>query len=156
MYAPTGLQTAEPVKVRPYTRLICLFLVCIAPLLGCNSTPTSSSERLNAQNAVEAWLELLDGEDYEATWQATAGVLKRQVTLEQWRDRVSAVRSALGEVQSRRPISASYSNNLTDTPAGDYIIFQFQTQFEEQTNAVETVTVVLDNHTWRAVGYFVR
>ncbi len=112
--------------------------------------------RIDAQSTVIEWLILLDREDYQATYDTTAAFFKERVSLNQWQAQVSQARSALGETLSRQPINANYTNKLTDAPMGDYVIFQFQTEFAGQSHAVETVTVALDNGAWSTVGYFVR
>ncbi len=133
-----------------------LVLYCLVNAQGCTTTSVAAADKIDAQSAVIEWLILLDKKDYQATYSTTASFFKEQVTLNQWQEQVSRARAALGEAMSRQPITATYSNKLTDTSIGDYIIFQFQTEFRGQSRAVETVTMALDNGTWRAVGYFVR
>ena len=133
-----------------------LFLYCLISVQGCSTTTVAAKHRMDAQSTVIEWLILLDREDYEATYDTTAAFFKARVTLTQWQAQVSQARSALGDTLARQPINATYTNKLTDAPTGDYVIFQFQTEFAGQSRAVETVTVALDNNTWRTVGYFVR
>jgi|GEM_PF-1992554 len=134
-----------------------LLLCCLISVQGCSTTSVAAKHRIDAQSTVIDWLNLLDREDYQATYDTTAAFFKTGVTLTQWQEKVSKARSALGAKLSRQPKDASYTNNLTDAPMGDYVIFQFQTKFSDQSRAAkETVTVTLEDGTWRIVGYFVR
>ena len=48
------------------------------------------------------------------------------------------------------------STTLPGAPDGEYVVFQFDTAFQNKAMAVETVTFVRDaDGLWRAVGYFV-
>ncbi|XOV83269.1 MAG: DUF4019 domain-containing protein [bacterium] len=148
---------AFPLSCNAAAQFLRVLLLCsLIYAQGCATNAVAEQDPLDAQNAVVAWLQLLDSKDYDATYRATASFFKQRVTAEQWQAQVSQVRSALGETLSRQAINASYSNKLSDTKVGDYIIFEFQTEFAGQSRAVETVTVALDGRIWRTVGYFVR
>ena len=46
---------------------------------------------------------------------------------------------------------------LPGAPDGEYVVFQFDTQFERKRAAVETVTPMCDpDGSWRVSGYFIR
>ena len=46
---------------------------------------------------------------------------------------------------------------LPGAPDGEYVVFQFDTQFERKRAAVETVTPMRDpDGSWRVSGYFIR
>jgi hypothetical protein len=46
---------------------------------------------------------------------------------------------------------------LPGAPDGEYVVFQFDTQFEHKRAAVETVTPMRDpDGSWRVSGYFIR
>lgn len=156
MHRIAHLASTSPFQSGAHVVVITFFLCCVVSVQGCTTTSAAEVDKIDAQSAVITWLNLLDRKDYQTTYNSTASFFKDRVTLNQWQEQVSQARSALGQALSRRPVTASYTNKLTDTPTGDYVIFQFQTEFTGQSRAVETVTLALDKGTWRTVGYFVR
>ena len=85
-----------------------------------------------------------------------ASLFKRQVTQKQWKEAASGVRKPLGLVKSRELIHEAYTTSLPGAPDGEYVVFQFQTEFENKEKAIETVTPMLDDGEWRVSGYFVK
>lgn len=153
--------TADPTVLSPFQQAvqiagILIFLCGLASTQGCSTTSVTTEQTIDAQSTVIEWLRLLDQKNYQATYVSTAAFFKERLSPAQWQAQISQARSALGETLSRQTINANYTNKLTDAPTGDYVIFQFQTEFSGQSRAVETVTVALDDNTWRTVGYFVR
>ena len=41
-------------------------------------------------------------------------------------------------------------------PDGEYVVLQFQADFENKAQAVETITPMLDEGQWRVSGYYIR
>lgn len=75
----------------------------------------------------------------------------------QWAQSVQRVRQSLGRVVARRLTSATPATELPGAPDGQYLVLQFETEFEHKQSAVETVTPMLDvDGVWRVSGYFVR
>jgi hypothetical protein len=67
------------------------------------------------------------------------------------------VRQPLGKVISRQVMSKIPTMNVPGGPDGEYVIIQFETSFENKTDAIETVTPVLDEDSiWRVTGYYIR
>ena len=119
--------------------------------------PTVAQEPEDAaERAARSWLELVDAEQYHASWNQAATLFQSQVTAAQWQQAVSAARSPLGRVHSRRLKSAMAATSLPGAPDGHYVVLQFDTVFEHKAAAVETVTPMLDEGIWRVSGYFVR
>ena len=76
---------------------------------------------------------------------------------QQWAQASTAVRAPLGTARQRNERSSQFSNSLPGAPDGEYVVFQFQTVFENKAAAVETVTVVKDiDGAWRVTGYFIK
>ena len=117
---------------------------------------TDDKETL-AINAGQQWLSLCDQAKYGESWDAAATYFKNAVKKEQWQQMASAVRTPLGSVEKRDVKSQSYKTSLPGAPDGEYVIVQFNTEFENKKAAVETVTMMLDqDRGWRVSGYFVK
>jgi len=129
-----------------------IFLLILLPALG-----IASEQKKNAA-AQEAgkWLALVDGLQYQDSWDRAASLFKLQVTARQWLQAMSAARNPLGNMVSRRLVAANYTTNLPGAPDGEYVVLQFKTEFKNKKNAIETVTPMFDRGQWRVSGYYVR
>lgn len=110
-----------------------------------------------AQEAAEAWLELVDNELYEESWAQASELFKGAITAEGWRQAVSGARKPLGALVSRKLKSRTYTKQLPGAPDGEYVVIQYDAVFENKASAVETVTPMLDpDGVWRVSGYYIR
>ena len=52
---------------------------------------------------------------------------------------------------------AAYVKTLPNAPDGEYVVIQYDTNFEHKQGAVETVVPMLDKDgKWRVSGYFIK
>lgn len=110
-----------------------------------------------AQQAAAAWLALTDGARYAESWDSAASLFKAAITRADWEKALMAVRSPLGALKSRTLKSATFTRSLPGAPDGEYVVIQFDTQFEKKAAAVETVTPMRGKDgSWRVSGYFIR
>jgi hypothetical protein len=125
----------------------------IAAVVHAQQTGTSA-----AQASVEKWLALVDAQSYDESWDAAASIFKAALPREQWVNAVTGVRTPLGTVKARKPLGRPTPTSPPNAPAGEYIVFQFETGYEKRpTGAVETVTAFKEaDGTWRVAGYFVK
>ena len=107
--------------------------------------------------AAKTWLGLVDAKQYKESWVEAAPFFKEKVKKEDWVNMVSAVRGPLGDMKSRELIGAQYTKSLPGAPAGEYVVMQFKTAFQNKPEAVETVTPMKDDKgAWRVSGYFIK
>ena len=125
-------------------------------LIICSQWSTAAESPQTAQQVVDVWLAQLDAEDYAATWQATAPVFKSKITSKRWAKMAKSARAPLGEFHSRKLLGAVYQNKLPGAPAGDYIVFQYESDFKKKDGVIETITPMLVNGIWQISGYYVR
>lgn len=110
-----------------------------------------------AQTAAEQWLALVDAGNYAESWKAAAEVLKKAVNERKWKTTMQPVRRPLGKVISRKLKSAQYTKELPGAPEGEYVVVQFETEFQNRKSAVETVTPMKENDGhWRVSGYSIK
>lgn len=140
-----------------YSRLYPLALLLLA--IGLAAAPAhaqSNDEQVEvAKSAAAEWLELLDANDYQATWEEAASLLKSQVTADQWASQIQQVHSQLGALRDRSLIAARYTTSLPNVPEGEYVVVQYRAQYGSKTT-IETATLMKDGEAWRIAGYFVR
>lgn len=117
----------------------------------------AEAERPRPEQVALAWLALVDAGDARASWRRAATFFRSMVKETQWAQSVQRVRQSLGRVVARRLTSATPATELPGAPDGQYLVLQFETEFEHKQSAVETVTPMLDvDGVWRVSGYFVR
>ncbi len=134
-------------------------LVLLLLIIGRATAPAhaqSDDEQVTAaKEAAAEWIELLDANDYQATWEQAASLLKSQVSADQWASQIQQVHSQLGAMQERSLIAARYTTSLPNVPEGEYVVAQYRAQYGNQT-VIETATLTKDGDAWRVAGYFVR
>ena len=130
-------------------------MVCLAVMAG--SSWAAQEPEGAAQTAAETWLELVDTEKYDESWEQAADLFRGAVTKEQWQQALSGTRKPLGRLVSRKLKSRQYMEQIPGAPDGKYVVIQFDAAFENKSSAVETITPMLDpDGVWRVSGYFIR
>src|SRR5579863_195563 len=109
-----------------------------------------------SQMSGEAWLALIDHQNYSESWTQSASFFRSRVTQPRWTEMVKQVREPLGGLISRKVLSTTTTRTLPGAPDGEYVVFRFQTSFRVKSDAIETLTVVLEDGQWKAVGYFIK
>jgi hypothetical protein len=123
----------------------------------------------SAQAAAEAWLKVVDGGDYPASWDLAASVLKGAVKQAEWNELVGGVRGPLGGLVSRSLKSREYAEKAPPTTRviggrvytwggnAPHVTLVFDAAFAKKAPAVETVVSVKDaDGVWRVSWYTVR
>ena len=111
----------------------------------------------NAQVAAKSWLALTDAGEYSKSWEQAANLFQAAVSKAGWQSDVQGARAPLGNLKSRTFKSAKFTRSLPGAPDGEYVIIQYESQFEHKANAVETVTPLREKDgTWKVSGYFVK
>ncbi|MEP7247267.1 MAG: DUF4019 domain-containing protein [Gammaproteobacteria bacterium] len=134
-----------------------LILIAFAPVLGAASSRAQEPPTKPAQASAEAWLSLIDNQNYAASWETAASAFRSAITQEKWQAAAQAARTPLGPMKVRELASAKSTTTLPGAPDGEYVVFRFNTSFEQKAAAVETVTAVQEKDgTWHVGGYFIR
>ena len=110
-----------------------------------------------ATEAAEAWLKTLDSGQYAKARDEAAEYLRNAVAKEQWEQALMMPRVQCGKMVSRKLLSKKYIAEIPNAPAGQYVIIQYQTRFQNKTAAVETITPMLEKDgKWRVSGYYIK
>ena len=121
------------------------------------SSASASEKDTQALIAVEKWLAMVDGEDYDEIWASAADLFKKAIQPQQWEKAMKSGRQPLGKLISRKLITIDPRTSLPGAPDRHYIVFQFDTSFENKKKAVETLTPMLcEDGRWRVSGYFIK
>ena len=107
--------------------------------------------------AVDSWLVLVDNGQYAESWAAASTYFKNALGEDDWVQALNGARSPMGAVKERVHFTAQYTASLPGAPDGQYVVVEFRTAFENKSEAVETVTAMLDNDgAWRVGGYYIK
>jgi hypothetical protein len=118
--------------------------------------PADAPREEHARYAGERWLAMLDRTAYGDTWQLAADMFRLQITAGQWEESMRQLRQEVGPVQHRELIAARHETRIPNAPAGDYVIFMYNTSFSHRPNMTETLTMQQGaDGVWRMAGYFV-
>jgi serine/threonine protein kinase/tetratricopeptide (TPR) repeat protein len=127
----------------------------IDPNTGLPAAPAVMTNSTNALPAIQSWLALMDAGAYAQSWET--GAFQKAFTEDAWVKLSEQVRQPLGQLISRKLISAQTSSVLSEMPAGSYFVAQFETSFAALTNAVETVEFMQEKGgQWKAIYYLIR
>jgi Protein of unknown function (DUF4019) len=119
---------------------------------GCSRDKTQA-----AQSAASEWLKLVDSGNYAQSWEAAANIMKTNVAKEQWQAMLSQNRAPLGTLLSRKLTSVEYKEGLPGAPAGQYVVLQYESSFQNKASVLETAAPTLDKDgTWRVSLYYIR
>ena len=117
--------------------------------------PIQTGGDVAATASAEVWLALVDDGQFEKAWDTAAKILQGVVTKQNWLQRATERRPPLGKVVSRKLTQTSATTSLPGAPVGQYVVLQYDTEFEHKKGAKETVTIALDG-SWKVSGYYIR
>lgn len=133
-----------------YTGLILVSLALTSPAAEPELIDEARAEAI-------AWLALTDSGQYSSSWEEASALFRAAVSEDDWVQSLKAVRTPLGERESRTLASAEFATTLPGAPDGRYVVLRFDTSFEHKATALETVTTMQEaDGTWRVAGYFIR
>ena len=110
-----------------------------------------------AETAATTWLALTDTAKYGPSWDEASALFQSSITKANWETALKAARTPLGALKARTLKSATFTRTAPGAPDGEYVVIQFDTQFENKAAAVETVTPMREKDgSWRVSGYFIK
>ena len=131
-----------------------LILTCAAAIFAGAAQADEKTDAAVA--AAKEWLALVDSKEYKKSGQEAAPFFKENVIEKQWEEQISSVRGPLGKAESRELLGAQFTSSLPGAPEGEYVVIQFKTNFSEKPDAVETITPMMADDSWRVSGYFIK
>lgn len=138
---------------RPWAAIVAILTFA----LGTSAHGAEDIDLRPAQAAALEWLAAVDGGRYGETWDAAAPTFRAVIGREAWEKALVAAREPLGAALQRKLRSAQVSGSIPGSPSGEYVVIQFDAQFERRPGAVETITVTRQpDGSWKVAGYFLR
>ncbi len=110
-----------------------------------------------AMSAANEWVKLIDDSKYKESYLEAASFFKTKVTEGQWVQSAKDARQPLGKLLSRKVKLKQYTKTLPGAPDGEYVVIQFDSDFEQKKGVVETITPMFDkDKKWHVSGYFIK
>ena len=103
--------------------------------------------------AGEKWLSLVDGQEYQESWNQASSMFRGQVSQEQWVKALQRSREPLGVLVSRASSRVELATSLRGAPDGDYAIIHFNTAFMNKSVVTERLTLVKEDGRWQVAAY---
>ena len=117
----------------------------------------TDSALARAHSAADAWLALVDGSQYEASWDSSGALFRAAVTRSDWQTSLMIARAPFGPIRERTLLSAAYRTELPGVPPGEYVVMQYEAEVGGDRKIVETVTPMREQEgRWRVSGYYIR
>lgn len=112
-------------------------------------TAQSSPGDAAIENAARDWLALVDAGDWDASYAATASSFREANTLALWSATAKKIQSEFGETLARK----YFGQDDVPSPQGITIV-RFRTDFANRPDAIETVSLVRENGSWKVAGTY--
>jgi Protein of unknown function (DUF4019) len=107
--------------------------------------------------AAETWLALVDAGAYDASWGQSAVSFQAAVPKATWLTGIAKLREPLGKLMSRSASLPRFTDSLAGAPNGEFVSVQYDSEFENKKDAVETVTTKHEpDGSWKVMGYQLR
>lgn len=138
-------------------RKLLLFVILAFGFFPALAIADDSAAVEEAKTAAVAWLEEIDVGKYGEAWDDAAPVIQMAVTKADWEKALKVARTPLGSLKSRKLKSAMFTKTLPGAPDGQYVVIQYETEFENKASATETITPALDKEgKWKVSGYYIK
>jgi hypothetical protein len=127
-----------------FVALAVLAAARIAPAVPADEEPAPSGEK---------WLSLVDGGEYEESWNQASSMFRGQVKQELWVAALKRSREPLGALVARGASRVEFATSLRGAPDGDYAIIHFSTAFANKSMATERLTLVKEDGRWKMAAF---
>ena len=116
-----------------------------------SAAPTAGIAESDATRAARDWLALVDAQNWQASWAATAAHFRVVNSVANWRAAAQQVHALLGPALSRELLSDF------DTPSSnDVRAVRFRTIFPNNQMKIETLSLNREGGQWRVAGIYVQ
>lgn len=128
-----------------------------ACLLGLMSVQTYAADSKPTPDGGLPWLQLIDRQQFDQSWEQASIFLKEHITKTQWHDILRQQRQPLGSISSRNKLKSEYQYNIPGIGAGTFQVTVYRTSFANQTTMDETLILARETDgKWRAIGYYLK
>ena len=113
-----------------------------------------AAEERTAQREALGFLQYLDQGRYADSYAYTSAIIRAKMDASQFAQETEKDRGPVGAKQTRKLLNATYTTSLSGAPAGSYVVLQYNTDFANKKDSVETLTLSYENGYWRVAGWY--
>lgn len=95
-----------------------------------------------ATQSAKTFFELADKGDFSGSFESLSEDIRKNKTPRAWLRKMKAARDTMGAVSSRKLIKSEKVKSFADLDKGDYLQLLYETVFENQPEATETLVLV--------------
>lgn len=101
------------------------------------------------------WINLIDQQQYSASWLECGGIVHDITTQVQWAAGMREERLGFGTVSSRKVSSHQTATRLPGGTRGNFMIIKYETNFSRRPYQIETVTLMTEGRLglWKVISY---
>lgn len=133
-----------------------LALFCCSNLFAIDDA-TLNKQIDESQQATSQWLQLVDAGKYGESWDTGAKSFQFTIKRDEWIKAEEKLRKPLGATNSRKILDIRWAKDPKNLPAGNYMVFVFDTSFQNREKARELVTLQEGSDgIWRVLTYHVQ
>lgn len=103
--------------------------------------------------AAQAWLTIADQGKYDQSYEAASNLTHDRISKKDWIKILDKTRKPHGAVNSRSILDIRTAKDPKGLPAGDYMVYFYNTSFANKKLAYELLTLYLENGQWKVVTY---
>jgi len=123
-----------------------------SPVAAPTTIEDLATAKKDAKAAGIAWLALVDDLRYAESWTQASSLFRQKLAQDEWVAMARDVRRGLGKLRERTFESANYS----PTASGTLVSLVWTSTFASMPEVTEQINMILEDGTWRCLGYFVR
>lgn len=101
-------------------------------------------------------LALIDDDRVAESWQFAATLLRDSVEADQLAKAIAEAHAGFGERIERRRLGSQKIRSLPGFLDGKYVVFVFETEFENKKQVIEPITTSFEDGEWRVGSYYIR
>lgn len=139
-------------------RKLAILSILLVLVAGAFAADASEKDKIKAaKKAAETWLQLVDTQQYDKSWDFASDMFKQAVTKEKWAETMKDGQGKIGRPQFRSLKTSKYTTTIENAPPGEYVQLEYTADFPGRKGSIEAVTVSLGkDNAWHVTGYYVK
>jgi hypothetical protein len=139
-----------------------LMITSLRPFRALAEPPPATLDNLHgateqaAQRQALGFLGYLDQGRFADSYAYTGLLMRSQLDPQTYTSKIANMRTGVGPLQGRELIDAVPASIVPGAPEGQYIVLHYHANYQNLSDAVDTVTLAFAKGYWRVIGYYVK
>ena len=123
------------------------------PAVSTAQKSATDKDRKIASASAQKWLEYADTRSWERAWAASSDFYRKEMPVSHMGNLMYQHRKPFGALKNRKVKNVTYKYLEEGTLPGEYLVVEFDSEFENQKIVEIVVTYKEKDNLWRASGY---